>query len=61
LKAFTHTFDYDLAIAGFFREQLAGNGKMMLPLRYGANPHQQPAQVFVTGGLLPFKGMCTSQ
>lgn len=25
----------------------------MLPLRYGANPHQKPAQVYVTEGTLP--------
>ena len=26
-----------------------------LPLRYGANPHQKPAQAFVSEGELPFK------
>jgi phosphoribosylaminoimidazolecarboxamide formyltransferase/IMP cyclohydrolase len=24
-----------------------------LPLRYGANPHQKPAQAFVTEGAMP--------
>ncbi|KAI9205957.1 cytidine deaminase-like protein [Polychytrium aggregatum] len=54
LKAFTHTADYDTAISGYFREQYAGNGKQQLVLRYGANPHQKPAQVFNTHGPLPF-------
>ncbi|KAJ2452124.1 bifunctional phosphoribosylaminoimidazolecarboxamide formyltransferase/IMP cyclohydrolase [Coemansia sp. RSA 2336] len=49
LKAFTHTADYDLAISDYFR-QLYGKGTLQLPLRYGANPHQKPAQVFVTEG-----------
>ena len=26
-----------------------------LPLRYGMNPHQQPARAFVDGGELPFE------
>jgi phosphoribosylaminoimidazolecarboxamide formyltransferase/IMP cyclohydrolase len=30
-----------------------------MPLRYGANPHQKPAQAFVTEGELPFKGPYT--
>ncbi|TPX41735.1 hypothetical protein SeMB42_g05439 [Synchytrium endobioticum] len=55
LKAFTHTFEYDQMISGYFRNQYAGNGDMALTLRYGANPHQKPAQVFVTQGRLPFK------
>ncbi|TPX34028.1 hypothetical protein SmJEL517_g03170 [Synchytrium microbalum] len=56
LKAFTHTFEYDQMISTFFRDQYAGNGNMALTLRYGANPHQKPAQVYVTHGELPFKG-----
>ena len=65
LKAFEMTAKYDEAISGYFREQYASAGlaedKLAGPvqrmtLRYGANPHQQPAQAFVTKGELPFKG-----
>lgn len=55
LKAFVHTADYDRDISGFFRSQYAGNGEQLLNLRYGANPHQKPASVFVSHGNLPFK------
>ncbi|CAI5755946.1 unnamed protein product [Candida verbasci] len=54
LKAFEHTADYDVAISDFFRKQYAENISQ-LPLRYGANPHQKPAQAFVSEGILPFK------
>lgn len=54
LKAFEHTADYDVAISDFFRKEYAENVSQ-LPLRYGANPHQKPAQAFVTQGELPFK------
>lgn len=54
LKAFEHTADYDVAISDFFRKQYA-EGVSQLPLRYGANPHQKPAQAFVSEGELPFK------
>lgn len=57
LKAFTHTAEYDEAISGFFRQQYAGQGAQHLSLRYGANPHQKPAQVYVKNGKLPFKGI----
>jgi phosphoribosylaminoimidazolecarboxamide formyltransferase/IMP cyclohydrolase len=57
LKAFTHTAEYDTAISGFFRQQYAGNGDQQLFLRYGANPHQKPAQVYLESGPLPFKGI----
>ncbi|KND00832.1 phosphoribosylaminoimidazolecarboxamide formyltransferase/IMP cyclohydrolase [Spizellomyces punctatus DAOM BR117] len=60
LKAFTQTADYDAAISGFFRQQYAGNGRQQLTLRYGANPHQKPAQVFVKHGELPFKVLAGS-
>ena len=69
LKAFEMTAKYDDAISGYFREQyasselspekLAGPVQRMA-LRYGANPHQKPAQAYVTQGELPFKGWCTS-
>ncbi|KAF2764798.1 AICARFT/IMPCHase bienzyme [Teratosphaeria nubilosa] len=55
LKAFSHTADYDTAIADFFRKKYAGDGLKQLSLRYGANPHQKPASAFVTEGNLPFK------
>ncbi|KAJ2287722.1 bifunctional phosphoribosylaminoimidazolecarboxamide formyltransferase/IMP cyclohydrolase, partial [Coemansia sp. RSA 2706] len=58
LKAFAHTADYDAAIADYFRQQYA-RGSAQLPLRYGANPHQAPAQVFAAedcnGGQLPLE------
>ena len=65
LKAFESTAQYDDAISGYFREQYASaklpEDRLAAPvqrlaLRYGANPHQKPAQAFVTEGELPFKG-----
>jgi hypothetical protein len=65
LKAFEMTAQYDAAIGDYFRAQyasadlpadkLAGVVQRM-PLRYGANPHQKPAQAFVEDGALPFTG-----
>jgi phosphoribosylaminoimidazolecarboxamide formyltransferase/IMP cyclohydrolase len=55
LKAFAHTAEYDDAISGYFRRSFAGNGKEQMYLRYGANPHQKPAQVSMTGQDLPFQ------
>ncbi|CDS05892.1 Putative Bifunctional purine biosynthesisFT protein ade10 [Lichtheimia ramosa] len=52
LKAFSHTADYDEAISNYFRKEYA-QGVSMLPLRYGANPHQKPAQIYVKEGQLP--------
>lgn len=55
LKAFEHTADYDAAISDFFRKQYS-EGIAQLPLRYGANPHQKPAQAFaLKQEQLPFK------
>ncbi|CAG8464636.1 9632_t:CDS:10, partial [Dentiscutata heterogama] len=54
LKAFNHTADYDEAISNYFRQQYAKNISQ-LTLRYGANPHQKPAQVFVKDGCLPIQ------
>ena len=55
LKAFEHTSGYDTAISDFFRKEYSEN-KAQLQLRYGANPHQKPAQAFVsTSDELPFK------
>ena len=65
LKAFEMTAKYDDAISGYFREQYASTDSpsdkstgivQRVPLRYGANPHQKPAQAYVTEGELPFKG-----
>ncbi|KAF8467668.1 cytidine deaminase-like protein [Kalaharituber pfeilii] len=55
LKAFEHTADYDAAISEFFRKKYAGDGIQQLTLRYGANPHQKPAQAFMKSARLPFK------
>ncbi|AHY78434.1 ADI_G0040840.mRNA.1.CDS.1 [Saccharomyces cerevisiae] len=58
LKAFEHTADYDAAISDFFRKQYS-EGKAQLPLRYGCNPHQRPAQAYITQQEeLPFKVLC---
>ncbi|VEU21701.1 DEKNAAC102582 [Brettanomyces naardenensis] len=53
LKAFEHTAEYDTAISDFFRKRYA-EGICQLPLRYGVNPHQKPAQAFMNQGRLPF-------
>ncbi|KAF8799247.1 AICARFT/IMPCHase bienzyme [Phlegmacium glaucopus] len=69
LKAFEMTAQYDEAISGYFREQYASaelseeqlSGPVQrISLRYGANPHQKPAQAYVTDGKLPFKVLCGS-
>ncbi|KAI0793851.1 bifunctional purine biosynthesis protein ade10 [Fomes fomentarius] len=69
LKAFAMTAKYDDAISGYFREQYASSdlptdklagAVQRTPLRYGANPHQKPAQAYVTEGELPFKALCGS-
>ena len=45
-KAYTHTAEYDMCIAGYMRSQAGLNEKLFLefdlcqPLRYGENPHQ---------------------
>ncbi|XP_040213529.1 bifunctional purine biosynthesis protein ATIC [Rana temporaria] len=52
LKAFTHTAQYDDAISDYFRKQYS-KGVSHLPLRYGINPHQVPAQIFTRGAQLP--------
>ena len=54
LKAFSHTAEYDDAISSYFQRSFAGNGKQQMYLRYGANPHQKPAQVCLAGQDLPF-------
>ncbi|XP_039599312.1 bifunctional purine biosynthesis protein PURH [Polypterus senegalus] len=52
LKAFTHTAQYDAAISDFFRKKYS-QGVSQLPLRYGMNPHQAPAQLYTLGPRLP--------
>ncbi|ORX91383.1 IMP cyclohydrolase [Basidiobolus meristosporus CBS 931.73] len=54
LKAFNHTADYDDAISNYFRQEY-GKGESQMTLRYGANPHQKPAQVFNKDGKLPIE------
>jgi len=67
IKAFESTKAYDEAIADYFRKMYsstdsaadskagAGVGYQRVPLRYGANPHQKPAQAFVEQGEMPIK------
>lgn len=55
LKAFVHTAEYDAAISKYFRTQY-GQDKSVLPLRYGMNPHQKPAQLYTTQENLPLTG-----
>lgn len=66
VKAFTQTAKYDDAISNYFRQQYASSASnsagvvQQLPLRYGANPHQKPAQAFVTKGEMPIKTLAGS-
>ena len=53
LKAFNHTAAYDDAISAYLAEQVGALSEQTLPLRYGANPHQKPAQLFTRRGKLP--------
>ncbi|KAG7245547.1 hypothetical protein CRUP_029346, partial [Coryphaenoides rupestris] len=53
--AFTHTARYDDAISDYFRGQFS-RGVSQLPLRYGMNPHQAPAQIYTLGSALPLTG-----
>ena len=71
LKAFESTKGYDEAISDYFRKMYAsvdtdagskagaGVGYQRLPLRYGANPHQKPAQAFVEQGEMPITSKWT--
>ncbi|XP_028924890.2 bifunctional purine biosynthesis protein ATIC [Ornithorhynchus anatinus] len=52
LKAFTHTFKYDEAISDYFRKEYS-KGISQIPLRYGMNPHQTPAQLYTVLPKLP--------
>ncbi|MXQ79230.1 hypothetical protein E5288_WYG000364 [Bos mutus] len=52
LKAFTHTAQYDEAISDYFRKEYS-KGVSQMPLRYGMNPHQTPAQLYTLKPKLP--------
>lgn len=58
-KAYTHTAEYDMMIAGYMRKQAGLNEKLFLeydlkqPLRYGENPHQS-ANFYATLEHAPF-------
>ncbi|PFX26852.1 bifunctional purine biosynthesis protein PURH-like isoform X2 [Stylophora pistillata] len=52
LKAFSHTASYDKAISDYFRKQYSVEVSH-IPLRYGMNPHQKPAQLFTSEAKLP--------
>ncbi|WVF68094.1 phosphoribosylaminoimidazolecarboxamide formyltransferase/IMP cyclohydrolase [Kwoniella sp. CBS 6097] len=72
IKAFEDTKSYDEAISDYFRKVYAtpgveedmkagaGVGYQRLQLRYGANPHQKPAQAFVEKGEMPIKTLAGS-
>ncbi|EDO37389.1 predicted protein [Nematostella vectensis] len=54
LKAFSHTASYDMAISDYFRKEYSENVSH-IPLRYGMNPHQKPAQLMTMEPELPVK------
>ncbi|XP_062520116.1 bifunctional purine biosynthesis protein ATIC-like [Corticium candelabrum] len=54
VKAFVHTASYDEMISDYFRKQYS-QGNSHLPLRYGMNPHQSPAQLFTIDSSLPLR------
>lgn len=53
VKAFQHTYSYDMFIADYFRKQYL-SPQCQLSLRYGMNPQQRPAQVYSFDERLPF-------
>lgn len=54
VKAFQHTYSYDMFIADYFRKQYL-SPRCQMTLRYGMNPHQKPAQVYTMDARLPFQ------
>uniref|UniRef100_A0A8C0KID9 Bifunctional purine biosynthesis protein ATIC n=1 Tax=Canis lupus dingo TaxID=286419 RepID=A0A8C0KID9_CANLU len=52
LKAFTHMAQYGETISDYFRRQYS-KGISQMPLRYGMNPHQTPAQLYTLKPKLP--------
>lgn len=65
-KAYTHTAEYDMCIAGYMRRQAQLNEKLFLEfdlvqkLRYGENPHQQ-AKFYRTTQDFPYSLGCAKQ
>lgn len=65
-KAYTHTAEYDMCIAGYMRKQAQLNEKLFLEfdlvqkLRYGENPHQQ-AKFYRTTQDFPYSLGCAKQ
>lgn len=65
-KAYTHTAEYDMAIAAYMRAQASLPEKLFLEyelrqeLRYGENPHQQ-AGFYSTGIPEPYSLACAEQ
>ncbi len=61
-EAYTHTAEYDMAIAGYMRSRAGLPEKLFLSydlgqaLRYGENPHQK-ADFFVAGGVKKYSGV----
>ena len=55
-QAFNHTAEYDAMISDYFRQQFS-SGVSQLPLRYGMNPHQKPAQISTILSKLPLTGI----
>ena len=51
-QAFSHTAAYDEAISDYFRKKYS-EGVSHIPLRYGINPHQKPAELFTSEPKLP--------
>jgi phosphoribosylaminoimidazolecarboxamide formyltransferase/IMP cyclohydrolase len=54
LKAFQMTAVYDDAISNYLRSQFP-HSHSQLPLRYGLNPQQKPAQIYTIQGELPLQ------
>uniref|UniRef100_A0A7N6BFV2 Bifunctional purine biosynthesis protein ATIC n=1 Tax=Anabas testudineus TaxID=64144 RepID=A0A7N6BFV2_ANATE len=54
LETLYFIFFYDEAISDYFRGQYS-RGVSQLPLRYGMNPHQAPAQLYTLRPALPLK------
>lgn len=60
VKAFEHTCQYDGHISDYFRKKYLSTASgdsaaSQLSLRYGMNPQQKPAQVYIMNTRLPFK------
>ncbi|OMH83404.1 Bifunctional purine biosynthesis protein ADE17 [Zancudomyces culisetae] len=61
LKAFSMTAEYDAAISQYFRKEYGLESNQAMKLRYGVNPHQTPAMVYMkSGDKLPITVLCGS-